>query len=211
MYFKLNDGNQTELILLTNKDSKWIHEIIAKFSWDNYDPYENRLNAYMEDLFDPLGEELQSTEIDEEDFELFFWEKLTRGQKIFMSYLAFEGEVDNGGLFQFFLNKPHLAYSFLEVVDILNLNKLDKFKDDYLRGLQKYESIQDQIIQLQEGIDTQKDNWEDEYYEYHEKASELFGLNEIMEDYFYEDKFKKHFNKAMCDYIETHKREFIKE
>jgi hypothetical protein len=206
MYYRIEEGNQDKLILQPEVDSDWISKTIKKFSWDKWSETENRLNEYSASLFDILEE--KADELDDEEE---FWNRLSVGQKVFYSFLAFEGEVDNGGLFQFFWNKPAHVYSFREVINIL---KLEELADDYISALKAYEKLSSEISKIKEDLDPDKEGWEDEYYEAYDKIQEKFdaetdaGTN--VDEYFYEPGFKILFHEAMCDFIENNRALFVK-
>lgn len=202
MYYSIEQGNQTQLILIPDKDEDWIELTKRNYSWEKYDEFDNRLDEYMEHLFDVLPELGHAAEDDDE-----FWIQLSRGQKIFYTYLVFEGSVENGGIFQFFWERPEHIYAFDEVIEILDVQPL---KDDYISFVDHYETKAKELEALQDSINYNNKKWEEQYNQAYDKGLDLFGEEHEIGEYFMDPEFKKTFHKAMSDYIETHLEEFIK-
>lgn len=202
MYYSLSQGNQTQVILDPEKNEDWIELTKKNYSWEKYDEDDNRLDEYMEHLFDVLPELGNASDEDEE-----FWEQLSRGQKMFYSYLVFEGAVDNGGIFQFFWERPEHIYAFDNVLEILNIQPL---RDEYSTFVDQYETVAKELEALQMSINYNNKKWEQQYNEAYDKGLELFGEEHELGEYYIDPNFKKDFHKALCDYIEGHLGEFIK-
>jgi hypothetical protein len=198
-YFDINEGNQHELNYFVTIKKKQLDDIVDSYKWDEYDEYENRATEYMELLFDNLTEKHQGKVRSHK-----FWKELTRGQKIFWSYLAFEGEVDNGGLFQFLHNKPEHLHSARQVMVELNQTKLLKDYDIFLDEIQRknrklswnswlsnnpFASTKNRIQSFSDGY-------------------KILESPKLISSYFYSDEFKKQWDKSMCDYIESNYGQF---
>ncbi|MEZ5059847.1 MAG: hypothetical protein R2879_22670, partial [Saprospiraceae bacterium] len=102
-YFSLDDGNQEELILYSEIPQEELDSIQKKYSWDDYNKYDNRLWEYMTVFFDDVVSKSGIQEREE------LWLKLNRPQKVFWTFLAFSGDTDNGGIYQFLFNKPEFV------------------------------------------------------------------------------------------------------
>ena len=202
MYYSLEQGNQKQLILFPNKTKDWVELTKKNFSWEKYDQEDSRLDEYMEFLFDELPTLGGAAEDDEE-----FWNQLTRGQKMFYSFLVFEGAVEIGGIFQFIWERPDHIYSFEEVLSHLNIQPL---LDDYSVFIDRYEDVADELEELYNGINYNNKKWEQQYNEAYDKGLAIFGEEFELGEYYYDDEFKKMMHKAMCDYIENNLDEFIK-
>ena len=83
---------------------------------------------YMYKLFD---ETLEKSGI--EDY-TELWNKLNREQKMFWSFLAFNGDTDNGGVYQFIFNRPEFIVAVAETWEELELAEL---KEDYAEVLRE--------------------------------------------------------------------------
>ncbi|HTF80521.1 MAG TPA: hypothetical protein VL947_02310 [Cytophagales bacterium] len=201
MYYSLNQGNQNQLILDPGKTIDWIELTKRNYSWEKYSEDDNRLDEYMEYLFDVLPDLGNAS-----DDDLDFWEQLTKGQKMFYSILVFEGAVDNGGIFQFFWERSEHIYAFDEVLEILQIQPL---QDDYNRLVDRYEIVAKQLEALRMGINYNNKKWEQHYHEAYDQGMAIFGEDYELEGYYYDAEFKKQFHKAFCDYIEHHLEEFI--
>ena len=109
-FYSINDGNQTELFFAPDYNKQWFDELDKKYSWENFGPYDNRFWEYMYNLFDTLpGLAKGQTKSDHD-----FFNKLTRGQKVFYAVLVFGGDTDNGGVYQFFFNRRNFVLQLLK-------------------------------------------------------------------------------------------------
>ena len=130
-FYNINEGNQTELIYAPDYDPHWFEKLDKKYSWERFDVYDNRFFEYMYQLFDTLP---KIAKVSSED-ELF--RNCTRGQKVFWSILAFTGDIDNGGVQQFFQNRKPFSLATLEAFREL---KLEQLAIDYEMCLNDYRS-----------------------------------------------------------------------
>lgn len=201
MYYSLDQGNQKQLILDPEKTADWVELTKKNYSWEKYDEFDNRLDEYMEFLFDVLPELGHASEDDEE-----FWKQLTLGQKMFYTLLCFEGAVDNGGIFQFFWDKPEFIYALDETLAILNVEPL---QEDYALMVDRYEAVAQEMEALQLTINYNNKKWQELYHAAYDKGLILFGEEYELGEYYLDPEFKKHLHKAMCNYIESHLEEFI--
>ncbi|WP_417369367.1 DMP19 family protein [Flavobacterium beibuense] len=192
-FYSIYDGNQTELIYAPQYDSEWLEALDKKYSWENFDSYDNRFWEYMYRLFDTLTEMSGKDESEEE-----FFNKLNKPQKVFHSLLAFTGDVDNGGVNQFFFNKPEFAFSVLEAFDELKLNKL---KNDYEKCLNEFIGASDSYLKRKEVFNDISINWDQRWDAFKSGENEIKSAD-ILEDYFYTDEFKKELYKTFVDYAD---------
>lgn len=200
-FYSLNDGNQDSLIYYIDYDKKWFDMLDEKYSWDNFDKYDNRYFEYMTVLFDELPKQ-EKKSIGNKGF----IGNLTRGQKMFYNTLVFGGQVDNGGVYQFFFNKPEFAYSVLETLDELNLEPL---KTDYEKCLQELLGSVDKLKTRKESFNDATQDWEKRYKSFSDGYKELPSAKKI-EEYFYTDENKILFYKTMSDYIDNNLDQFVK-
>lgn len=200
IYHLLSQGNQDKLLLAPPATSGDIDEIIDSYSWSKFDPYENRYTAYTEELFDNI--EMKGVK---DDYQL--WSKLNRGQKLFYAHLVFAGEVENGGIYQFFWNKQEFANAVLLTFEELKLNKLAL---DYEKNLKEFAPVHEEFIYLKMKLYQTKGNSDKKYIDAYVNAQKLFKPNERIEKYFYGKAFAKEYQKTMCDYIEKNRNLFVK-
>ncbi|MEL6560390.1 MAG: hypothetical protein AAFQ94_19525, partial [Bacteroidota bacterium] len=83
--YSINDGNQNEKFYFAKLDQQWLDDLKAKYSWDDFNTYDNRMWEYMDKLFDQVIENCNASSNEE------LWQKLNRPQKVFWSFLAFGG------------------------------------------------------------------------------------------------------------------------
>ena len=86
-----------------------------------------------------------------------FFNKLTRGQKIFFSVLVFNGGTDNGGVYQFFFNRPEFGFAVLETFKELKLNALSQ---DYQNCLNEFIGSADSYSQRKTIFNDSTNSWE---------------------------------------------------
>lgn len=200
-FYSINDGNQTELVYAPAYNNEWFDGLDEKYSWDKFSPYDNRFWEYMYQLFDTLPGIAGKTGSDR-----IFFTNLTRGQKMFYSLLVFNGEVDNGGVYQFFFNRPEFSFAVLETFEELKLNKL---KSDYEKCLNEFIGTKDSYsIRKQLFNDTNKD-WSKRWKSFTD-GYETVQSGKIIEDYYYNDGFKKELYKTFVDYVDTHFDQFVR-
>jgi hypothetical protein len=201
-FYDINEGNQTELIFAPMYNKQWFDELDKKYSWDSFGVYDNRFFEYMYNLFDTLpalakGQTKSNSE---------FFNKLTRGQKVFYAVLAFGGDTDNGGVYQFFFNKPEFCFAALEAFKEL---KLDSLSQDYEKCLDEFIGSADSYGKRKEIFNDPKNSWEKKAKSFQEGYSNLKSAKKI-EAYFYTDNYKKTFYKTVVDYIDIHLNQFVK-
>ena len=151
----------------------------------------------MYELFDTLPKIARKAEPDQ-----IFFNNLTRGQKVFYSFLAFNGDIDNGGVWQFFYNRPELSIAALEALEELKLTKL---KSDYEKCLEEFLGTKDIYSKRKEISKYTKSKW----------VTFKGGYNHIksaktLEDYYYNEGFKKDLYKAFVDYVDSNLDQFVK-
>ncbi|MBN8826566.1 MULTISPECIES: DUF4375 domain-containing protein [unclassified Spirosoma] len=190
--FDINQGNQSKLIHSVTVEKEQMNDITISHNANSYDSIGNAINEYTELLFDNMAKEHRGEERSHE-----FWLELTRGQKVFWTYLVFEGEVDNGGLFQFMHNSPEHLYAARQMMVEL---KQERLLTDYNIFLKEVEEKRTQLR-----WNTWRSN--NPFYSQQKRLQafsegyKILKTPEIIEAYFYEDDFKGQWRKAMCDYI----------
>jgi hypothetical protein len=201
-FYSINDGNQTELIFAPAYNKQWFDELDKKYSWDNFGAYDNRFWEYMYNLFDTLpGLAKGQTKSDHD-----FFNKLTRGQKVFYSVLVFSGDTDNGGVYQFFFNRPEFCFAALEAFKELKLDTLSK---DYENCLNEFIGSADSYGKRKEIFNDPKFSWEQKAKSFQEGYSDIKSAK-VIEDYFYTDEIKKVYYKTVVDYIDKNLDQFVR-
>jgi hypothetical protein len=201
-FYSINDGNQTELIFAPAYNKQWFDELDKKYSWENFGAYDNRFWEYMYNLFDTLPELAKGQTTSDFDF----FNKLTRGQKVFYSVLVFGGDTDNGGVYQFFFNRPEFCFAVLEAFKELKLHKLSK---DYEKCLNEVIGTADSYGKRKEIFNDPNNIWETKWKSFQEGYSDIKSAI-VIQDYFYTDDFQKVYYKAIVDYIDKNIDQFVR-
>lgn len=199
-YYRLDEGNQYTLNYCVEMSKENLDSLQADYSWDEFDVYDNLLFAYMEELFDAAIEKYDYKDYKE------LWIKSTRIQKVFWSFLAFGGDTDNGGVYKFMFYRTEHIYSILEVWNELGIEKLIR---DYKSLLIEYEGVKSQIIELKELHDSDKISHKKRTQAYSD-GRPLLTKTELIENYFYDEEFKKMLYKKMVDYIDSNIQHMVK-
>ena len=196
----LDDGNQNELFLYSTVTQEWIDSTKSKYDWDNYDEYDNRMWEYMYKLFDDVVEKSDAKDNDE------LWNKLNRPQKVFWTFLAFNGDTDNGGVYQFIFNNPEFILAAAEMWEEIRVDKVSK---DYNEVLKELSGKTGKISELKSAFNDNSKSWEKRWNSFTEGYKELKSA-EVIENYYYDKKFKKECHKKVADYIERNMNKFRK-
>ena len=190
--YSLNDGNQSNLLISVNINSEWLKSLKEKYDWNNFDEYDNRMWEYMYKLFD---EAMEKSEI--RDYNKL-WNNLNRQQKIFWAFLSFNGDTDNGGVYQFVFNKPEFLVAVNETFKELGLKKLEV---DYYNVIKELTGKKSKIDELKSVFNNQSTSWNKRWNSFAEGYKELKSA-EVIEKYYYDKEFKKTLYKTVSDYIE---------
>ncbi|GAB5471914.1 MAG: hypothetical protein Mars2KO_00130 [Maribacter sp.] len=135
---------------------------------NEFDEHDNRMWEYMYKLFD---ETVEKSGIQDNDK---LWEQLSRPQKVFWAFLAFNGDTDNGGVDQFVYNRPKFIYRVLETWEELKIEELKTDYDFILSELKKRKN----------------------------KNGMLKSVLKL-EEYYYDKEYKRKIYKIVSDYIES--------
>ncbi len=199
-FYSLNEGNQTDLLLFAEVSSEWLDTVNENFPWEKFEIYDNRFGEYMSILFDEVV--WKSGIKDEREL----WTKLNYHQKIFGVFLASDGDIDNGGVDQFIFNRPEFM---VVVIDLWRLLEMENLITDYLDVLKefskKWPDFEDVVTQF--GITPSGKGV---------KFPTLFPWDgslkssEKIEEYYYEEEFKKELYQKISDFIEKNFDKFTK-
>ncbi|MFK7972838.1 MAG: DUF4375 domain-containing protein [Bacteroidia bacterium] len=199
-FFSLDDGNQDSLIFYSTVSQNWVDSTKAKFDWENFDEYDNRMWEYMSKLFDDVIAESSAEDYNE------LWEKLNRPQKVFWSFLAFNGDTDNGGVYQFIFNRPEFLFAVAEMWEEIGAERVAK---DYAEVLKELTGKSGKISELKTAFNSETNSWEQRWESFTDGYDELESTD-IIEDYYFDEVFKKECHKKMADYIEQNMDMFRK-
>lgn len=193
----LDDGNQSDLIVAPTVDRAALDEIQSKYKWARFDEYENRYSAYMDALMIPAVKEAGVKRT------ATLWKKLTRPQKVFYAFVTFDGQLMNGGVWQFLYNYPELSVAALEALDAIGA---DRLASDYRSTLEEVLGKADSIVDLCRRAG-RAGTFAKKWAAFAEGYEEL-ETTEVIEGYYHAKKFKKVIYQQMCDYIELRPEQF---
>ena len=196
--YSIDDGNQSELLISIKVSQEQLDSIKVKYDWNQFDEYDNRMWEYMYRLFDKTIEKSGIENYNE------LWKKLTRQQKVFWAFLSFNGDTDNGGVYQFIFNRPEFIIAIAEVWEEL---EIDKLKTDYNAVLNELTGKTSKIEELNSVFNDQSKSWNKRWSSFADGYKELKSTEKI-EDYYYNKEFKKIVHKKVADYIELNIEKF---
>jgi Domain of unknown function (DUF4375) len=137
----ITKNNQTELIYYAEIKREEIDKLKAQFDWHDYTSYPNLQSELSEMLFDPLTTRAYKEKINEETL----FNALTKPQKVIYALNAFEGQVNNGGIYQFFWNIPEFSLAVEQALEAIQFDKLlenyRKVKEEFNKKEAKLEAL----------------------------------------------------------------------
>jgi hypothetical protein len=201
-FYSINDGNQDKIVFAPDYNKEWFDGLDKKYSWNNFGAYDNRFWEYMYNIFDTLPALAKGKTASDRDF----FNKLTRGQKIFYSVLVFNGDTDNGGVYQFFFNRPEFCFAVLETFKELELDTLSK---DYENCLNEFIGSSDSYSKRKTIFNDSNNSWEKRFKSFSDGYGDLKSGKKI-EEYYYKDEFKKQLYKTVVDYVDNNLNQFVK-
>ncbi|NER15114.1 DUF4375 domain-containing protein [Leptobacterium flavescens] len=196
--YSLNDGNQNELLVSIKVSQEWLESIKTKYDWNEFDEYDNRMWEYMYKLFDETIEQSEIESYDE------LWSKLTHQQKLFWVFLSFNGDTNNGGVYQFLFNRPEFIIATAEAWEELGIEELET---DYNAVLTELTGKISKIGELKSVFNDESKSWNKRWNSFADGYKELKSTEKI-EDYYYDKEFKKIVHKKVADYIERNIEKF---
>ena len=136
-FFTIEDQRNNRLLINPSIQNSVLEEVKAKYADMDYDRFDNLFFAYSELLLDPLWDLSEAT--DEEDY----FNKLNKSQRIFSILMQMDGQINNGGVYQFLWNRPESMHAArealfeLEIQPLANdfavvIQELEQHVDDYI-------------------------------------------------------------------------------
>ncbi|SDG18654.1 hypothetical protein SAMN04488121_103757 [Chitinophaga filiformis] len=121
--------------------------------------------------------------------------------------LLFNGETDNGGVYQFFFNRPEFSFAVLESFRELQLESL---AGDYAACLDELMNTTDSYNNRKRTFNDEGNSWEQRWEAFREGYGEMKSAAKI-EAYFYDDGFKMALYKTTVEYIDKNISLFVKQ
>ncbi len=131
--------------------------------------------------------------------------EMTKEQRIYQTLVNFEGQVNNGGVYQFLFNYPELSFIALEAFQIIGADQLAK---DYEKVLQEYfgkfNTIQDLYTKFQ---DNSKE-WDKRWNAFAEGYKQL-PTAAIIETYFFKEDFSKDYQTKTVAFVKQNRQQLL--
>ena len=178
--FRLDDGNQHERKTAPSVTVDRLVDIMAEYKWADFDQYDNRTWEYMTEFSNPSSK--SCVEGRRRDVG-----RMNRPQKVFYAILAFTGETDNGGVWQFLFNDPDLSLAALEAMHEIGLPQLAA---DYQRTLEEVVGKARSLAELKKRFASKKLTSAERWTAFAEGYDQLESPAKI-QGYFYSETFKR--------------------
>ena len=198
------DKATTKSDLLPLVSRNWLTEMKEKFANVPYDKYKNEHYELSDSLCNEIYSEYKYWEKGETHYD--FLSKLSDAQKMYFALINFEGQTNNGGVYQFLFNQPECSIIALEA---MKHAKLDRLATDYEKVLQQFFGNFDSIEALRSKFQNKYLGWDKRWNSFAEGYEEL-STAEVIENYFYEDEFSKNFHAKMTQYVYDNQDELMK-
>ncbi len=137
----ISKNNQTKLIYYVEINRQKIDALKTQFNWDEYKSYPNLQTELSDLLFDPLTPLAFKQKVDE----ITLFNDLTKPQKVIYALNAFEGQVNNGGIYQFFWNIPEFSLAVEQALEEIKfeelLNNYRKVREEFNKKEAELEAL----------------------------------------------------------------------
>jgi len=190
----LEDGNQQYRILSTKVDAETLVDIHAKYLWSEFDDADNRMWEYRYAFLDPVLKKYRRL-----SFPLL-WSRLNRPQKTFYALLEFDGETNNGGVWQFLFNSPELSLAALEAMREVGADQLGR---DYRATLCEMGGKASTLGKLRRIFEDQRLTSRGRWSAF-VRGYDTLTSTQTIEKYYYTAKFKRLLYRKMANYVESH-------
>ena len=204
--FVLLSSPSTSTKYLPTVPVNWLEDLEEKYKTQEYNIYDNLYTAICKKLSDSLFNNIEAFKKGEISHGEIL-NAMTKEQRIFLTVVNFDGQVNNGGVYQFLFNFSHLSEIALESFKIIGI---DQLASDYEKVLQefikKFDSIQVFYNQFQ---DTSK-KWEERWDAFNKGYVELPSAK-IIEKYFYEEQFMQEYQTKIVDFVKKNKSKLLLE
>lgn len=183
---------------------RWIEELEKKYANQPYNKYDDLHYALSIKL---CNEAYDSAELYRQGkmSHTTLLNEMTREQRIYQTLLNFEGQVNNGGVYQFLFNYPELSIIALDAFQIIGADTLAK---DYEKVLHEYfgkfNTVQDLYTRFQDNAK----EWDKRWNAFSEGYKEL-PTAAIIERYFYKEDFIKDYHAKMVAFVKQNRSQLM--
>jgi uncharacterized protein YxeA len=198
------DNDETKIEMLPIVSAGWVDEINKKYESKEYDKYDNRHFAFSDKLCNQVYSEYKYWEKGESHFD--FLSKLHDTQKMYFAIINFEGQTNNGGVYQFLFNQPENAIIALEA---MKKDKLNRLAEDYEIVLNEFFGKFKTIEELRSKFQNNSLNWDKRWNSFVEGYKEI-PQAEVIEGYFYDEEYSKEFHSKMAHFVIDNNNELMK-
>ena len=133
---------------------------------------------------------------------------VTKEQRILFALVNFEGQTNNGGVYQFLFNQPELSFAAL---DAMLITKMDSLAKDYEAVLHELQRSKGKISELKAKFNDNRRDWISRWNAFVKGYNEL-KTAAVIEGYFYNDEFIRYFRSRMIEFVKSnHENLFIEE
>ncbi len=193
--FVEKDGDNFKTHLLPKVPKNWVQETIDKFEGKEYDKYDNYHYRFSDKLCNDVYRSYKYWEKGESHYD--FLSKLNDTQKMYFALINFEGQTNNGGVYQFLYNQPENSIITLEALKDAKLIRLSK---DYEIVLNQFFGKFSTISELRSKFQNGKINWEKRWNSFVEGYKEIPHAEKI-EEYFYEEEYSKEYHSKIAQFV----------
>jgi len=183
---------------------KWMEELEEKYSKLPYNKYDNIHYAFAIKL---CNEVYDSSELYRQGkmSHATLLNEMTKEQRIYQTLINFEGQVNNGGVYQFLFNYPELSIIALDAFQTIGADKLAKDYENVLHEyFGKFNTVQDLYVKFQ---DNSKE-WDKRWNAFAEGYKEL-PTAAVIETYFYTEDFIKDYQTKTVSFVKQHRRQLM--
>ncbi len=200
--YDLKDGNPRKLSYYNTVDTALIDNIQQDLN-DEKITTEDAFWKYQQLAFEGIQYPDNKTE-------QAIWKKLTRVQKIVLVMNIFIGQTNNGGVWQFFFNRPDYAIAVAEAFH--ELDSFSRYRREYEKPLNDfaamsstgvYQELMEQIYSLKDGEDAKR-------WKLFKDGQEHIPSHEAFETFFYDQKNKSILYGSLIRYIHQHLSKLLK-
>lgn len=182
----------------------WIEVIEEKYTKQSYDKYNNvhyELSKILCNEVYDRSELFKQGKISHTEL----LNEMTKEQRIYQTLVNFEGQVNNGGVYQFLFNYPELSIIALEAFKIMGAAKLAKDYEQVLHEyFGKFDTVQDLYTKFQ---DNSKD-WNKRWNAFAEGYKELPSAA-MIEEYFYKEDFSKDYQAKIIAFVKQNRKQLM--
>jgi hypothetical protein len=192
----------TQHLPLVSKN--WISEIEKKWTIKEWGIYDNEHYDISNEICNDVYSKNKYWEKNQTHAD--FLNELTKEQRIYFTLVNFEGQVNNGGVYQFLFNNPELSIIALQGMQEVGIEKLAQ---DYEKVLKEYFGKFNTIQELYSRFQNENNDWNKRWNSFAEGYKELEST-EIIEDYFYKENFVKIYQEKLTEYVKANPTKLYK-